>query len=61
MLVILAILTIAVAIVLALNYISKHIPSTIGYYIAIGFVLSFAIEIGLRLINKRTVSKQTDK
>ncbi|RRS31771.1 MAG: amino acid transporter [Epsilonproteobacteria bacterium (ex Lamellibrachia satsuma)] len=56
-LVIFAILSIAIAIVLALAYTSKHIP-TVGYFIAGGFVLAFIIEIGLRLITKRVVSKQ---
>ncbi len=57
-LVILAIVTIAVAIVLALNYTSKHIPD-VGYFIAGGFVLAFVIEIGLRLMTKRVISPQT--
>ncbi len=57
-LVILAIVTIAVAIVLALNYTSKHIPD-VGYFIAGGFVLAFIIEIGLRLMTKRVISPQT--
>ena len=57
-LIVFAILTIAVAIVLALQYTSKHIPN-MGYFIAAGFVLAFMIEIGLRLITKRVISKQT--
>ena len=57
-LVILAIVTIAVAIVLALNYTSKHIPD-VGYFIAGGFVLAFVIEIGLRLMTKRVITPQT--
>ena len=57
-LVVLAIVTIAVAIVLALNYTSKHIPD-VGYFIAGGFVLAFVIEIGLRLMTKRVISPQT--
>jgi len=56
-LVILAIVTISIAIVLALNYTGKHIPN-VGYFIAGGFVLAFVMEIGLRLITKRVVSKQ---
>ena len=52
-LIIFAILTIAVAIVLALQYTSKHIPD-VGYFIAAGFVLAFIIEIGLRVISKQT-------
>ncbi len=53
----LAIITIGVTIVLALNYTSKHIPN-VGYFIASGFVLAFFIEIALRLISKRVVSRQ---
>jgi len=56
-LIVLAILTIAVAIVLALSYTAKHIPN-VGYFIASGFALAFTIEIGLRLLTKRVVSKQ---
>ncbi len=57
-LVVLAIVTIAVAIVLALNYTSKHIPD-VGYFIAGGFVLAFIIEIGLRLVTNRVISPQS--
>ncbi len=57
-LVILAILTIGIAIVLALSYTSKHIPH-VGYFIAGGFVVAFLLEITLRLITKRVVLKQT--
>jgi len=57
-LIIFAILTIVVAIVLALNYTSQHIPN-VGYFIAVGFVLAFVIEMGLRLITKRVITKQT--
>lgn len=57
LLIVLAILTIAVAIVLALSYTAKHIPN-VGYFIAGGFALAFTIEIGLRLLTKRVVSKQ---
>ena len=56
-LIVLAILTIAGAIILALGYTSKHIPA-VGYYITAGFVLAFLIEVGLRLITKRVISKQ---
>jgi len=56
-LVALAIITIAIAIILALNYTSKHIPN-VGYFIAGGFVLAFVIEIALRLITKRVIKKQ---
>ncbi len=54
----LAIVTILVVIVLALIYTSKHIRS-VGYLIAGGFMLSFMLEVALRLITKRVVSKQT--
>jgi len=59
-LVILAVVTITVAIILALNYTSKHIPD-VGYFIAGGFVLAFAIEIGLRSFTKRVIKGQTIK
>jgi uncharacterized membrane protein len=57
-LVALAIITIALAIILALNYTSKHIPN-VGYFIASGFVLAFFIEVLLRALFKRVVKKQT--
>ena len=56
-LVFLAIITIAVAIILALNYTSKHIPN-VGYFIASGFVVAFLLEILLRGMTKRVVKKQ---
>ncbi len=56
-LIILAIIAIGITIVLALNYTSKHIPN-VGYFIAGGFVLSFLLEITLRLITKRIITKQ---
>ncbi len=56
--IILAVITIAVTIVLALEYTSKHIPN-VGYAIAVGFVLAFLIEIVLRLATKRIVTKQS--
>ncbi len=56
-LVFLAILTIAIAIVLALKYTSKHIPN-VGYFIAGGFALAFVIEVMLRLFTKRVVQRQ---
>jgi len=59
-LVVLAIVTIAVAIVLALNYTSKHIPN-VGYFIAGGFLLAFVIEIGLRLLTHRVITAQSSK
>ena len=57
-LVALAILTIAIAIVLALNYTSKHIPN-VGYFIAGGFILAFLIEIALRVVTKRVITSQS--
>lgn len=56
--IVLAILSIALAIVLALSYTSKYIPN-VGYFIAGGFVLSFLIEIGLRLVTKRVIIGQS--
>ena len=56
-LVISAIVTIIVAIVLALGYTSKHIPN-VAYFIVGGFVLAFSIEIGLRIVTKRVIKKQ---
>jgi preprotein translocase subunit SecE len=58
LLIVLAIITITIAIILALNYTGKHIAN-VGYFIAAGFVLAFIIEIGLRLTTKRVVTKQT--
>ena len=55
-----AIITIGIAIILALNYTSKHIPN-VGYFIAGGFALSFILEISLRLLTKRIISKQSGK
>ncbi len=57
-LVVLAIVTIGIAIILALNYTAQHIPH-VGYFIAGGFVVAFLLEITLRLITKRVVLKQT--
>jgi len=58
-LVTLAIVTIVIAIILALGYTSKHIPN-VGYFIAGGFVVAFFIEMTLRLITKRVISPQTE-
>ncbi len=52
-----AVVAIITAIILALNYTSKHIPN-VGYFIAGGFVLAFFLEILLRGITKRIVKKQ---
>jgi len=56
-LIILAIITITLVIGLALYYSSKHI-SNIGYYIAGAFVVSFALEVILRLTTNRVIKKQ---
>jgi len=56
-LVVLAIVTIMIAIVLALSYTSKHIPH-VGYFIAGGFVLAFILEVALRITTKRVVLAQ---
>ncbi len=57
-LLILAIVTMFAAIILALQYTSKHIPN-VGYFIAGAFFLAFLIEIGLRLFTHRVIQKQT--
>jgi amino acid transporter len=57
-LVILAIIAIAIAVILALNYTSTHIPD-VGYFVVGGFVVAFGIEIALRLITRRVIRKQT--
>ena len=54
----LAIVSIVLAIGLALNYTSKHIPS-IGYIVAGGFIFAFVLEVLLRLTTHRVVQKQT--
>ena len=53
-----AIISLSITIVLALIYTSKHI-SGIGYYVVGGFVLSYILEMALRLITKRKILKQT--
>ena len=53
-----AIISLSITIVLALIYTSKHI-SGIGYYVVGGFVLSYILEMALRLVTKRKVLKQT--
>jgi len=57
-LLILAIVTMATAIVFALQYTSKHIPN-VGYFLAGAFFLAFIIEIALRIFTKRIIQKQT--
>ena len=58
LLIFLAIIAIALAIGLALDYTSKHIPN-IGYYIAGAFMLSFLIEITLRFATNRVITKKS--
>jgi len=60
LLIYLAIVATATAIILALNYTSKHIPN-VGYYIAGGFAISFLIEVTLRLVTKRVITRQSTK
>lgn len=57
-LVVLAIISISVAIMLALYYTSEHIPN-VGFFLIGGLGLSVIIEIGLRVITKRVIIKQT--
>jgi len=57
-LLILAIVTMATAIVFALQYTAKHIPN-VGYFIAGAFFVAFIIEILLRMFTKRTIKKQS--
>jgi len=57
LLIYLAIITIALAIILALNYTSQHIPN-VGTLISSGFVLAFLLEIILRVATKRVVKRQ---
>jgi amino acid transporter len=56
----LAILTISTTIILAYNYMSKHIDN-LWYLIIWSFILAFLIEISLRLFTWREINKQTDK
>ncbi len=58
LLIVLAIITISITIILALIYTSKHIGN-VGYFIVVGFIVAFVLEIMLRLITKRVVSKQS--
>jgi amino acid transporter len=53
-----AIISLFATIILALMFTSKHI-SGIGYYIVGGFLLSYVLEMALRLSTKRKVQKQT--
>jgi len=52
-----SIVTLIITIVLALIYTSKHVEN-IGYYIIGGFILSYMLEMILRLSTKRVVQKQ---
>ena len=52
-----SILTLMVTIVLALIYTARHVEN-IGYYIVGGFILSYALEMILRLSTKRVIKKQ---
>ncbi|MFK5882290.1 MAG: APC family permease [Sulfurospirillum sp.] len=52
-----SIITLIATIVLAFIYTSKHVEN-IGYYIIGGFILSYALEMILRLATKRVVQKQ---
>jgi len=52
-----SILTLMVTIVLALIYTARHVEN-IGYYIVGGFILSYALEMILRLGTKRVIKKQ---
>lgn len=54
----LAVVTIIAAIVLALDYTSKNIPD-VGYLIVGGFFLAFVVEISLRIITRRVITKQS--
>jgi amino acid transporter len=58
MIVLFAIVSLSITIVLALIYTSKHLQN-IGYYIVGGFLLSYAVEMILRMITKREIKKQT--
>jgi len=57
-LLILAIVTMATAIIFAFQYTSKHIPD-VGYFIAGAFFLAYGIEISLRIFAKRTIKKDS--
>ena len=57
LIIIFSIVALCITVVLSLIYTSKHIEG-IGYYVVGGFVLSFALEVIFRLVNKRKVLKQ---
>jgi amino acid transporter len=52
-----SVVSLSITVVLALIYTSKHIGN-IGYYVVGGFLLSYALEIILRLSTKRKILKQ---
>jgi len=56
--IIFSILSLMATIVLALIYTAKHVEN-IGYYVVGGFILSYALEMILRLGTKRVIKKQT--
>ena len=56
-LIFLSIITTAIVIIFALHYSSKHIAH-IGYYIAGAFVISFLLEVTLRLVTNRVIKRQ---
>ena len=56
-LLVMSIVTMATAIIFALEYTSKHIPN-VGYFIAGAFFLAFIIEVALRIFTKRIITKQ---
>ncbi len=53
-----SIISLMITIVLALIFTSKHVAN-IGYYIVGGFLLSYVLEILLRVTTKRKILKQT--
>ncbi len=57
LIIVFAIVSVLITIVLALIYTSKHVEG-IGYYIVGGFILSYALEMALRLGTKRVITKQ---
>ncbi len=56
--IIFSIITLSITIILALIYTSKYVGN-VGYYVVGGFLLSYAIEMILRLTTKRVIQKQT--
>ncbi len=56
--IIFSIITLSITIILALIYTSKYVGN-VGYYVVGGFLLSYTIEMILRLTTKRVIQKQT--